>query len=79
MVKSLLLGGEGAGRADEGEQSFSEIFVQRMSLRTSDRRHWCGNPFFPWLPLWGSCHGVTERVNMPSPPLRDTSPIGRGK
>ena len=32
MVKSLLLGGEGAGRADEGEQSFSEIFVQRMSL-----------------------------------------------
>ena len=26
-------------------------FVQRMSLRTSDRCHWCGNPFpkaFPW-------------------------------
>ena len=52
MVKSLLLGGEGAGRADEGEQSFSEIFVQRMSLRTSDRRHWCGNPFPPAFP-WG--------------------------
>ena len=22
----------------------------------------------PWLPLWGSCHEVTERVNSPSPP-----------
>ena len=33
----------------------------------------------PWLPLWGSCHEVTERVNSPSPPLRGTSPIGRGK
>ena len=33
----------------------------------------------PWLPLWGSCHEVTERVNTPSPPLRGTSPIGRGK
>ena len=22
----------------------------------------------PWLPLWGSCHEVTERVKMPSPP-----------
>ena len=85
-----------------------------MSLRTSDRCHWCGNPFPllvrtrreavianqcshwcgpfrgfppvtirtprpPWLPLWGSCHEVTERVNSPSPPLRGTSPIGRGK
>ena len=26
------------------------------------------NPFPPWLPLWGSCHEVTERVNSPSPP-----------
>ena len=33
----------------------------------------------PWLPLWGSCHEVTERVTTPSPPLRGTSPIGRGK
>ena len=33
----------------------------------------------PWLPLWGSCHEVTERVTAPSPPLRGTSPIGRGK
>ena len=33
----------------------------------------------PWLPLWGSCHEVTERVKTPSPPLRGTSPIGRGK
>ena len=44
-----------------------------MSLRTSDRCHWCGNPYRtprlpPWLPLWGSCHEVTERVNSPSPP-----------
>ena len=22
----------------------------------------------PWLPLWGSCHEVTERVKTPSPP-----------
>ena len=22
-----------------------------------------GNPFPPWLPLWGSCHEVTERAN----------------
>ncbi len=37
-------------------------------------------PFVPpWLPLWGSCHEVTERVKTPSPPLRGTSPIGRGK
>ena len=33
----------------------------------------------PWLPLRGSCHEVTERVNTPSPPLWGTSPIGRGK
>ena len=33
----------------------------------------------PWLPLWGSCHEVTERVKTPSPPLRGTSPKGRGK
>ena len=33
----------------------------------------------PWLPLWGSCHEVTERENVPFPPLRGTSPIGRGK
>ena len=33
----------------------------------------------PWLPLWGSCHEVTERVKTPSPPPRGTSPIGRGK
>ena len=42
--------------------------------------HWCGNPHPPWLPLWVSCHEVTERVNKPSPPpFRGTSPIGRGK
>ena len=52
-----------------------------MSLRTSDRCHWFAirTPRPPWLPLWGSCHEVTERVNSPSPPLRGTSPIGRGK
>mgnify|MGYP006946816200 CR=1 FL=1 len=34
----------------------------------------------PWLPLWGSCHEVTERVkNALSAPSRGTSPIGRGK
>ena len=33
----------------------------------------------PWLPLWGSCHEVTERVKTPSPPLRGTSPKGRGE
>ena len=33
-----------------------------------------------WLPLWGSCHEVTERVkNALSAPFRGTSPIGRGK
>ncbi len=38
------------------------------------------NPFSPWLPLWGSCHEVTERVkNALSAPSRGTSPIGRGK
>ena len=34
-----------------------------------------GNPFLsfpPWLPLWGSCHEVTERVKTPFPPLRGT-------
>ena len=34
----------------------------------------------PWLPLWGSCHKVTERVNTPSPPPSGgTAPMGRGK
>ena len=34
----------------------------------------------PWLPLWGSCHEVTERANRTlSAPFRDTSPIGSGK
>ena len=41
------------------------------------------NPFLsffpPWLPLWGSCHEVTERVKTPFPPLLGTSPTGRGK
>ena len=37
------------------------------------------NSLPPWLPLWGSCHAVTERVKTPSPPLWGTSPIGRGK
>ena len=36
----------------------------------------------PWLPLWGRCHEVTERVKIS--PLRpvcalDTSPRGRGE
>ena len=39
---------------------------------------WCGNPLLPWLPLWGSCHEVTERVNTrPLRPVRGTSPIGK--
>ena len=32
----------------------------------------------PWLPLWGSCHEVTERVNIALSAF-GTSPIGRGK
>ena len=36
-------------------------------------------PVLPWLPLWGNCHGVTERVSTPSPPRPGTSPKGRGK
>ena len=31
----------------------------------------------PWLPLWGSCHEVTERVKALS--ASGTSPKGRGK
>ena len=31
----------------------------------------------PWLPLWGSCHEVTERVKTLFPPLRGTSPKGK--
>ena len=34
--------------------------------------------FPPWLPLWGSCHEVTERVNIALSAF-GTSPIGRGK
>ena len=46
-------------------------FVQRVSLRTSDRCHWCGNPF-PSLPLRGRWHGeaVTDEGL--------ASPFGRG-
>ena len=39
------------------------------------------NPFSsfpPWLPLWGSCHEVTERVKF-ALSASGTSPIGRGK
>ena len=32
----------------------------------------------PWLPLWGSCHEVTERVKF-ALSASGTSPIGRGK
>ena len=32
----------------------------------------------PWLPLWGSCHEVTERVQI-ALSASGTSPIGRGK
>ena len=31
----------------------------------------------PWLPLWGSCHEVTERVNIALSAF-GTSPIGEG-
>ena len=68
-MKRLLLGGKGAGRADEVEQSFSEIFVQRMSLRTSDRCHWCG-PFQGFPP-------VTIRTQ--SLPLRGGAPRSESK
>ena len=41
-----------------------------MSLRTSAHTGVAIRPPRPpWLPLWGSCHEVTERVNKPSPPL----------
>ena len=30
----------------------------------------------PWLPLWGSCHEVTERVKTPSPP---PAPLPKGE
>ena len=55
--------------------------AQEYVVIASQCSHWRGNPFpsSPRLPLWGSCHKVTERVTTPSPPLRCTSPIGRGK
>ena len=33
----------------------------------------------PWLPLWGSCHEVTERVKFALSDLLGISLIGRGK
>ena len=32
-----------------------------------------GHPFSPWLPLWGSCHEVTERVKAARSTLRGGS------
>ena len=48
-----------------------------MSLRTSPQTG-VAIRFPPWLPLWGSCHEVTERVNIALSAF-GTSPIGRGK
>ena len=65
---------------DEVAVKFLGSPVPCMSLRTSPQTGMAiRSPRPPWLPLWGSCHEVTERVTTPSPPLRGTSPIGRGK
>ena len=65
---------------DEVAVKFLGSPVPCMSLRTSPQTGVAIRPPRPpWLPLWGSCHEVTERVTTPSPPLRGTSPIGRGK
>ena len=60
--------------------SVEKSLKDTVSLRGGSSRSGHPSPSSPpWLPLWGSCHEVTERVNTPSPPLRGTSPIGRGK
>ena len=40
-------------------------YVHRMSLRGGQWPTWQSvSPVLPWLPLWRSCHEVTERVNI---------------
>ena len=48
-----------------GHRSVS--FLQCISTITviaSQCAHWRGNPHPPWLPLWVSCHEVTEKVKI---------------
>jgi len=42
-----------------GKYLRNEYPNKRMSLRTSDRCHWCGNPSPPAFP-WGQCHQLKD-------------------
>ena len=55
---------------------FPGYCLKRMSLRASahtgvalSKDSLRSQSVSPWLPLWGSCHEVTERANTPSLPL----------
>ena len=81
VPQSLLLRGEGGSKSRM--RSLSNSWAAPYSACHCEpvrRLVWQSVSFVPpWLPLRGSCHEVTEREKTPSPPLRGTSPIGRGK
>ena len=81
VPQSLLLRGEGGSKSRM--RSLSNSWAAPYPACHCEpvcRLVWQSVSFVPpWLPLRGSCHEVTERVNTPSPPLWGTSPIGRGK
>ena len=81
VPQSLLLRGEGGSKSRMRSLSNSWAAPYPACHCEPVRRLvWQSVSFVPpWLPLRGSCHEVTERVNTPSPPLWGTSPIGRGK
>ncbi len=81
VPQSLLLRGEGGSKSRMRSLSNSWAAPYHACHCEPVRRLvWQSVSFVPpWLPLRGSCHEVTERVNTPSPPLWGTSPIGRGK
>ena len=60
-------------------QSYLNVAQTGVALSKDSLRSQSVSFVPPWLPLRGSCHEVTERVNTPSPPLWGTSPIGRGE
>ena len=43
-------------------RSFRELTYNACHCEEANGRR--GNPFSPWLPLWGNCHEVTERVKI---------------
>ena len=76
VSQSLLLRGEGGSKSRMRSLSNSWVVPYPACHCEPVRRLvWQSVSFVPpWLPLRGSCHEVTERVNTPSPPLWGTSP-----